>query len=310
MTAPGSFPIRIATRASALATAQSRWVGERLGELAGRPVELIPVATPGDMSSAAIEEIGVGVFVSAVRDAVLADEADIAVHSLKDLPTQPADGLVLAAIPVREDPRDALFSRQYLRLHELPEGARVGTGSPRRIAFLRAARPDLRIRPIRGNVDTRLARLGPDDLDAVVLAAAGVHRLGRAAEITEYLDPRAMLPAPGQGALAVEVRADLADAGLVAALAKFDDPQTRAAVTAERRVLAAVEAGCTAPLGALARISGDQLEVSGTVVAHDGSRMLHMSEFGSADQAVAVGDTLARSLLAAGAADLLGVRNS
>ena len=300
-------PVRIATRASALALAQSTWVAGRLRDILDRPVELVHVSTEGDRSAAPVAQIGVGVFVSAVRDALRDGRADLAVHSLKDLPTQETPDLVVAAIPQREDARDVLVSHDRTLLAGLPDGACIGTGSPRRIAFLRSIRPDLQVRPIRGNVDTRLRRVTPGDLDAVVLAAAGLHRLGRANAITQYLPVALMLPAPGQGALAVECRADLDDPHLARALAELDDADTRAAVTAERHLLAGLEAGCTAPLGAHAVVADGVLEISGAVVAHDGSRMLHLSETGPVEHPDALGQSLARSLLRAGAADLLGV---
>ena len=222
----------------------------------GAEVELVPVRTLGDVSTAPLSSMGgVGVFVAAVREAVLDGHCDLAVHSLKDLPTAPAVGLALGAIPEREDPRDALCARDGLGLWGLPRGAKVGTGSPRRAAQLRAARWDLEIVDIRGNVDTRLGRVGAD-LDAVVLAAAGLNRLGRADAITEYFEPEVMLPAPAQGALALECRGD--DAELLALLARLDHLPTRIAVEAERELMRLVEAGCAAPFGALAEITSDQ----------------------------------------------------
>jgi hydroxymethylbilane synthase len=321
-----SAPLRIATRGSALARTQADTVGAALAELAGRTYELVIVTTRGDLDPAPLQRIGgTGVFVAAVREAVLAGAADVAVHSLKDLPTAPVAGLSLAAVPVRQDPRDALCARDGLGLADLPEGATVGTGSPRRAAQLRALRPDLEIVALRGNVDTRLAAVAAGDLDAVVLARAGLARLDRLAAVTETLDPLLMLPAPGQGALAVECRAgdpvDAAEASLHAALRGYDDPATRAAVTAERCLLAALEAGCTAPVGAYADITGDlaaagdpagmeqpEMYLRAAVVADDGSSGCRLSITGPAADAEELGRRLAADLLADGAADLMGER--
>jgi hydroxymethylbilane synthase len=272
-------------------------------------VSLLEVSTEGDRSQAALETLGgTGVFVTALRERLLAGDIDLAVHSLKDLPTEPAAGLVVAAIPVREDPRDALVARDGLTLNELPAGSRIGTGSPRRTAQLRALGLGFEVVPIRGNVDTRLAKVSSGELDAVVLARAGLARLGRLDDITEVLDPLTMLPAPGQGALAVECRAD--DPELATMLALLDDGPTRAAVLAERTLLAELEAGCTAPVGAYAEVAeGDQgLEIylRGVVVTLDGSTDLRLSATGPFDDAEAVGRRLAADLLDAGAADLMG----
>ena len=237
--------LRLGTRGSALALAQSGLVAAAVRKVTGHDVELVEVVTPGDRSSAPVSRLGVGVFVSALRDALLAKDIDFAVHSFKDLPTAAADGLSIAAIPVREDPRDALVARDGLTLAELPPGSRIGTGAIRRIAAIAALGLPVQMTPIRGNVDTRLRKLADGEVDAVIVARAGLARLGRAGEITEILDPSLVLPAPAQGALAVECRTD--DADLVAALARLDDPRTRAAVTAERALLAALEAGCRRP---------------------------------------------------------------
>jgi hydroxymethylbilane synthase len=301
--------LRIGTRASALARTQTGWVVDALG----LPVEIVPIVTHGDRSSEALTQLGgTGVFVSALRTALYDGEIDVAVHSFKDLPTLPADGIVIAAVPRREDPRDALVARHGRTLAELPRGARVGTGSPRRAAQLRALGLDLDVVPIRGNVDTRLGRVGasdgPADLDAVVLACAGLRRLGRADAITEVLDPIQMLPAPAQGALAIECRGD--DAEALAVLGGLDDADTRAAVAAERALLEALEAGCAAPVGALAEIAegDDGLEVflRATVVAVDGSAAVRRSATGSTTDADGVGRRLAAELLADGADQLMG----
>ncbi|ABS02107.1 hydroxymethylbilane synthase [Kineococcus radiotolerans] len=241
-------PLRLGTRRSALATTQSSWVADLLRR-GGSPVELVEITTRGDVDRAPLAQIGgTGVFVSALRDALLAGEVDLAVHSLKDLPTSAADGLALAAVPGREDPRDVLVAAGGATLADLPRGARVGTGSPRRRALLLALRPDLDVVAVRGNVDTRIGFATGGELDAVVLAAAGLARTGRLHEASELFAPEVFVPAPGQGALAVECRAD--DAEVLAALAALDVPAVRWAVAAERQVLASLEAGCSAPVGA------------------------------------------------------------
>ncbi|HEX2704583.1 MAG TPA: hydroxymethylbilane synthase, partial [Candidatus Lustribacter sp.] len=254
--------VRLGTRCSPLALVQSRTIAAALREL-GCAVEVVEIVTSGDESPAPLTQIGgTGVFASAIRRAVLAGEVDLAVHSLKDLPVTPEAGLVIAAIPVREDPRDALVARGGLTLGELPAGSVVGTGSPRRMAALAALGLGLEVRDVRGNVDTRIAQVDDGRCDGVVLARAGLARLGRLGRVTETLDPIQMLPAPGQGALAVECRAS--STALLSLLAGLDDPSTRACVTAERALLGALEAGCTAPVGALAEVvEGDEgLELS------------------------------------------------
>ncbi|GGP92884.1 hydroxymethylbilane synthase [Streptomyces roseolilacinus] len=317
--------LRLGTRRSKLAMAQSGQVADTVRRLTGRPVELVEITTYGDTSREHLAQIGgTGVFVTALRDALFAGEVDFAVHSLKDLPTAQHDDLVLAAIPVREDPRDVLVARDGLPLAELAASApggvvRIGTGAPRRMAQLNAYARDhgLRIETvaIRGNVDTRIGYVRSGELDAVVLAAAGLNRLGRIGEVTEFLPVDAVLPAPGQGALAIECLS--ADTDLVAALAQLDDAHTRAAVTAERSLLAALEAGCSAPVGALADlVAGDQdvheLRLRGVVGTTDGSTLVQLSTTGpvptSHDDAVALGRELASEMLAKGAAGLMGER--
>jgi hydroxymethylbilane synthase len=278
----------------------------------GRDVALVEIVTAGDRSSAPVQRLGVGVFVSALRDALAAKEIDIAVHSYKDLPTAQPDGLQVAAVPAREDPRDALVARDGRTLAELRPGAVVGTGAVRRMAQLRALGLQLEVTPIRGNVDTRVRRvLGPDaDLDAVVLARAGLERLGRAAEITETLDPMLMLPAPAQGALAVECRAG--DTDLVELLGALDHATTRAAVTAERALLAALEAGCSAPVAALAEVAegerGPEIYLRGAVISPDGSAAVRLSRIGTLTDAAGIGAALAADLLDAGADTVLGAQ--
>lgn len=308
--------LRLGTRRSALARAQSTQVAAEITARTGRAVELVEISTKGDESAAALSTIGgTGVFVSALRDALLHRHVDLAVHSLKDLPPGPADGLLLPAIPPREDPRDALVARDGLALAELPAGARVGTGAPRRAAQLRALGLGLVVEPIRGNVDTRLRMVFDGDLDAVVLARAGLARLGRLDTVSEVLDPLQMLPAPGQGALAVECRdADSGvDAELAADLATLDDRHARATVTAERELLTGLEAGCTAPVGALAEAAegehGEEIYLRAVVAAEDGTATVRLSTSGPLDCAVALGRDLAAALLAEGAAALVGNRD-
>ncbi|MBA3745262.1 hydroxymethylbilane synthase [Sporichthya sp.] len=304
------------TRGSALAMAQSTAIAAQVTELTGRQVELVTITTAGDVSTEPLASMGgVGVFVNALREALLAGEVDFAVHSLKDLPTADASGLVIAAIPQRADPRDALVARDGLVLGELPTGSRVGTGSPRRAAQLHALGLGLEVVGVRGNVDTRLKLVASGELDAVILARAGLVRLGRADEITETLDPIQMLPAPGQGALAVECRdpdTDSAAADVFAALRGLDDPWTRAVVTAERSLLATLEAGCSAPVGALGEaIEGDpetgeedELYLRATVLATDGTDAVRQSTTGPLVEAEVLGRKLAAEMLADGA-DLL-----
>ncbi len=302
----GGRTVRVGTRASALARVQTALV---IGAL-GIEAEVVPIVTDGDRSSAALTQLGgTGVFVSALRTALLAGEIDIAVHSYKDLPTAAAPGIVIAAVPRREDARDALVARDRLTLGELPTGARVGTGSPRRTAQLNALGLGLDVVAVRGNVDTRLGKVTAGELDAVVLASAGLHRLGRAAEITELLDPIQMLPAPAQGALAVECRAD--DQAVAQLLAGIDDADTRAAVTAERALLAALEAGCSAPVGGLAEVAegddgGLEIFLRGSVTAIDGSDAVRLSATGSTTDADGVGRRLAADLISAGADQMIG----
>ncbi|NUT94027.1 MAG: hydroxymethylbilane synthase [Saccharothrix sp.] len=295
--------LRIGTRGSALALAQTGHVADAL-RAAGADVEIVTISTPGDRSSAPIAEIGVGVFTSALRDALANGEIDVAVHSYKDLPTAPDPRLSLAAVPPREDPRDALVARDGLTLGELPAGSRVGTGSPRRAAQLEALGLGLEIVALRGNVDTRIRKVNDGDLDAVVLARAGIARLGRTAEITETLEPIQMLPAPAQGALAVECRVDDVDTEHLLR-STLDDPASRAAVAAERALLAALEAGCSAPVGALADVVED-LDDQGAVVHRLSLRGVMAAEDGDLLRASATGDlTAAEELGRALAAELL-----
>ncbi|WP_374974994.1 hydroxymethylbilane synthase [Microbacterium trichothecenolyticum] len=301
--------LRIGTRGSTLALTQTGMVADDLGDAYGVTTELVTITTDGDRSNEPLSRAGgTGLFTGALRDALLADECDVIVHSLKDLPTAPHDQLVVAAIPAREDPRDAVIARDGLTLDELPAGARVGTGSPRRMAQLRARRPDLEVVDIRGNVDTRLGKVTSGELDAVILAAAGLTRIGRTDVVTEFLDPDRWPTAPGQGALAVEVRRG--EEGLVD---RLDHAETRAAVEAEREVLALLEAGCSAPVGARAVVDAGLLLLSASVYSLDGTTILTASHAtvwpeDEGDPSREVAASVARELLDAGAAGLTGER--
>lgn len=300
--------LRIGTRASTLATTQTGLVADQLAARLGCEIEIVPISTEGDRSSAPLATLGgTGVFVSALREALLEDRCDVAVHSLKDLPTAPAEGITLAAIPEREDPRDVLVARDGLTLGELPVGARVGSGSPRRVAQLHALGLGIELVGIRGNVETRIGRIAAGEVDAVLLARAGLARLGKLDEITEVIDPIQMLPAPGQGALAVETRSDDPIADEIRAA--LDHPATRAAVTAERVVLAELEAGCSAPVGVLAEVvegeTGDELWIRAVAMAPDGGAAVRQSASGPVSEAEAVGRRLAAEMIADGAADLI-----
>ena len=324
--------LRVGTRGSALARTQTGHVAEALAAVGGFLIELVHVRTDGDRLTGSLATLGgTGVFVTALREAVLDGRCDVAVHSLKDLPTGPALGLTLGAVPAREDPRDVLCARDGLTLATLPAGSRVGTGSPRRAAQLRAARPDLEVVDIRGNVDTRLGRVAsgaPDasrgddgtgrDLDGVVLARAGLARLGRLDAVTDTLDPATMLSAAGQGALAIECRSADDVPGLATALAALDDRPTHLAVIAERALLARLEAGCAAPVGTLGVLDGDTLTLDAVVIRTDVTSSLRLAARaalpgrapdgtdGSARQAAAdLGSTLADRLLAAGAGEMM-----
>lgn len=304
--------LKIGTRPSKLAVAQSTTVADRL-VAAGHPCELVTISTSGDRSSAPIPQIGVGVFVSQLRDALYAGEIDVAVHSYKDLPSAQPEGLTIAAVPEREDVRDALVTGGRV-LGELGRGARVGTGSPRRTVQLHALGLGLEVLPIRGNVDTRIGKVRSGELDAVVVAAAGLRRLGRVDEADELIDPLQMLPAPAQGALAIECRT--ADTDLVAALAAvLDDSGVRFAVTAERAVLAGLEAECATPVGALAEVVSDldddgravdRLSLRGALGIGDiaGGDVVRASATGDMDDAEKIGAAVALELLDLGAEDL------
>lgn len=297
--------MRLGTRASALATTQAQWVADELRAL-GVEVEIVHVQTEGDQSSAPLTQIGGnGVFASALRTALRAGDIDCAVHSLKDLPVAPEEGLAIAAIPAREDPRDVVISAGHVPLGDLPHGSTVGTGSPRRAEQLATLAPHVRTVDIRGNVGTRIDKVSRGDVDAIVLAAAGLTRLGRMGEVTQVLELDAMLPAAGQAALAIECRAVEApalssepvsndgDAAIYAACAALDDPVTRACVSAERTMLETLEAGCTAPVGAHARAVGQGYHLTGwSAGRHTRARV---SDTG--DDPISLGQSVAEQLL-------------
>lgn len=296
--------VRVGTRASALAMAQTKAIVERLARKSGQPIEIIPITSDGDRTTASLASLGgTGVFAAALREALLAGECDVVVHSLKDLPTAPLPGLSIGATPKRADARDALCARDGFTIETLPQGARVGTGSPRRRAQLLSKRPDLEVLDIRGNVDTRLGRVVEGDLDAVVLSAAGLGRLGRTEAITETFSLSEWPTAPGQGSLALEVRTG--DERLVAGV---DHKVTRLTVETERAVLAKLEAGCAAPVGVTAEIDAGLLFVSARVYALDGTGELTSSHALYPEDSTAPADELAQrvvdELLAAGAAEL------
>lgn len=305
--------VKIGTRGSLLATTQADTVRVALAA-AGVEAELVIVKTAGDLSAAPVQTIGVGVFTAALREALADGTVDIAVHSYKDLPTAADERFTIAAIPAREDPRDALVARDGLVLGELPADAKVGTSAPRRVAQLRALGQGLDVRPLRGNLDTRIGKVASGELDAVIVARAGLARIGRLDVVTEALDPVQLLPAPAQGALAVECRSG--DTDLAASIATLDDAHSRAAVAAERGLLAELEAGCTAPVGAIAEVVEsidedgrifDELSLRGCVAAIDGSDTIRASIVGSPDRAEELGRELARELLDLGARELVSV---
>jgi len=319
VTAANSRPLRLGSRRSPMAVAQSGDVARLITERTGRPVEILGITSVGDVSREQLTQIGgTGVFVSTLRESLLRGEVDFAVHSLKDLPTASPDGITLVAIPERDDPRDALVGRDGAKLADLPAGARIGTGSPRRAAQLSLLRGDVTCVPIRGNANTRLAKVRDGELDAVVLAYAGLARIACTDLITEVFETCDMLPAPGQGALAVECRAD--DATLTELLRAIDHMATRRAVIAERSLLAALEAGCSAPVGAYAqllasesgrlRLDGVVLGVrhSGGVDVPSGGEMMVVREQGEGDAAAPerLGRDLAGRMLARGAGRVMG----
>ncbi len=298
--------IRIGTRASALARWQAEWVAQRLREETGADVELVSISTAGDrQQQGPIGSIGAqGVFTKEIQRALLDDRVDVAVHSLKDLPTDPVERLTLGAVPPRESPRDVLVCREKQELGELPPGAVVGTGSPRRRALLLNLRADLRVVDVRGNVETRLRKLDEGEFDALVLAKAGLLRLQLEERITQELAPEVFLSAIGQGALGIEIRAD--DAATREAVSQLDDPATHMAVDAERSLLAQLRGGCLAPVAALAETVGDgKLFLRAVVLNIDGTHRVDASSEAPIEQAVQLGRDVANDLLAQGAAELI-----
>lgn len=290
-------------------------MADRLAVIAGRDVELVRITSHGDISKESLSSLGgTGVFVSALRDALLADECDVIVHSLKDLPTGEVEGILMAAIPTREDSRDALCARDGLTLETLPLGASVGTGSPRRRAQLLAARPDLEVHDIRGNVDTRLGKVTKGELDAVILATAGLNRIGRSAVITQHLELDSWPCAPGQGALALETRSDEGSQSIAAIVGQIDDIGARVTALAERAVLAGLEAGCAAPVGVTAAIfttfdadtlaATHSLRIEATVLSLDGQQQVTKTWSGPSDHGQQGAELLVTELLEAGAAQL------
>ena len=296
--------LRLGTRASPLARWQAEWVAGELRKL-GRQLTLVPLSTRGDQEQAApLGAIGgQGVFTKELQRALLRDEIDLAVHSLKDLPTDVVEGLELAAVPVRESTADVLVSERFRSFAELPAGATIGTGSLRRRAQLWNARPDLKMLDIRGNVDTRLRKLAEGQYDALVLARAGLVRLGLESHITEVLPEALMLPAVGQGALGIEIRA--ADVELKEWFAPLDDGATHAAVIAERAMLSALRAGCLAPVAAKGEVTGGTLCLRGAVLSGDGNRRIATEQSGRASDAVEIGRLVAGKLLSQSAGELI-----
>jgi hydroxymethylbilane synthase len=297
--------IRIATRRSPLAKWQANHVASLLrGAEPGLEVRLHEVVTKGDkILDVPLADVGgKGLFVKEIEDALLAGEAEVAVHSMKDLPALLAEGLVVGAVPEREDPRDALCSPRWRTLDRLPKGAKVGTSSLRRAAQLKAIRPDLDIQMVRGNVETRL-RKASEGLDAVVLAYAGLRRLGLAAHATHVLSPEEMLPAVAQGALALEARA--ADAATMRRLAVLEHPETRVRTEAERGFLARIEGGCQVPIAGHARVEGSTVVLRALVASLDGTKIVRGERSAPLAQARVIGEALAEELLSKGAAEIL-----
>lgn len=305
--------LRIGTRGSALALWQANFIAERLRQSSGAEIEIVRIRTSGDHMQAAsvakplaeysAENVAKGIFIKELEDALLAGSVDLAVHSMKDVPTETPAGLAFPAITQREDPRDCLISRQGRTLKTLPFGARVGTSSLRRQAQLRHHRPDLEVADLRGNVDTRIKKLEAGEFHAIVLAMAGVNRLGLAGKITQVLDEEIMLPAVGQGALGIETRSD--DSRVMELVAGLDHAETRACVTAERAVLRALQGGCQIPLGALAHVRADRLHLEAAVFSPRGSEHVQSSDEGPVADAAQIGKRLGAALIEAGADSIL-----
>ncbi|HJG65655.1 hydroxymethylbilane synthase [Corynebacterium stationis] len=292
---------KIGTRGSKLATTQAGHVRDWITDN-GTPSELHIVTTEGDINMAPVERIGVGVFTHALREALHAQECDIAVHSFKDLPTAPDERFHLI-VPKREDNREALIARDGLTLDELPQGAKVGTSAPRRISQLKALRPDLDIRPLRGNIETRMSYVTDGELDAVMLAYAGLVRAGYADRATQVFSPDVLMPAPAQGALAVETNAE--DAELVNGINSIADAKAGLQAAGERAILRRLEAGCTAPVAATSVIDEDLITVHGGVFALDGSRQAVASETGPLENAYEIGVKVAEALIEQGAFEII-----
>lgn len=297
-------PLRIGTRGSALALAQSGLVRDAIAARCGLAAQLVPIRTSGDrIRDRPLADVGgKGLFVKEIEEALLAARIDCAVHSMKDMPASLPPGLEIGVIPPREDPRDVSVTRDGRALEDLPTGARVGTSSLRRAALVRALRPDLEVVPLRGNVDTRLRRLEEGLVDCVLLAAAGLNRLGLAPSGLRFCDPEVMVPAVGQGALAVETRASDT---LTSKLKVLDHAETRAAVTAERAFLQRVGGSCFTPLGAHATVCGDSLRLLAFIASPDGERMVRGEESGTTGEAAAIGARLADRLLKSGGSEIL-----
>lgn len=295
--------IRLGTRNSKLALWQSNWVASQLRD-GGTEVTLVPLTTEGDVKTGSLRELGgEGLFTKRLQTALLDDEIDLAVHSLKDLPTDPVPGLKLTAVPPREDVRDAFISNQFLSVEDLPMGARVGTGSLRRTAQLKWRRPDLTVMDLRGNVDTRLRKLDEGEYDAIVLACAGLRRLGLEERITQALDLQVMLSAVGQGALGLETRAD--DSATISAVRLLNDPNTECCVMAERGFLNETRAGCTAPVAAHAVFSDNQLCLQAAILSDAGDQRLDWQVIGDGAHAESLGRRLAQELMAMGGQAIL-----
>jgi hydroxymethylbilane synthase len=295
--------LRLGTRQSQLAMWQANWTADRIRAL-GIEVDIVPITTAGDVSTMPLGQSGgVGLFTKEIQRALLDNRCDLAVHSLKDLPTEITPGLKLSAVPEREDVRDCLISRDGIQFADLPHGATIGTGSPRRVAQLKLLRPDIQTADIRGNLDTRIKKLDEGQYDAIMLAAAGLRRLKLDHRVTQWFDPKELLPAVGQAALGIETRDD--DQNAISAVNQLNHLDTKAAVLAERNLLRHLRGGCLAPVAALARVTGQKLVIAARVLAADGSRYVSTTAEGSADQPEQLGTIAAELLRLAGATELI-----
>ncbi len=298
--------LKLGTRASLLATTQSGWVKDQIEQAhPGVTVELVKIITKGDkILDVPLAKVGgKGLFVKELEESLLSEEVDLAVHSMKDVPSELPEPLHLGIIPPRENPHDAFISNNYKILAEMPAGSKVGTSSLRRRSQLAALRPDLLIEDLRGNLDTRLRKLDEGQYDAIILAAAGLNRLGMSDRATSYFDPSDMLPAVGQGALGIELRRDNHD--LLAGLTFLNDETTAVAVEAERAFLFRLEGGCQVPIGAFCEVDGNTIEVTGLIASEDGTKILKKSRRGNRDEAATIGRELAEELLEMGGAAIL-----